>query len=1039
MSIRSFVVPALVAYAVAAGAQAPIDTAMFRALQWRNVSPNRGGRVTTAVGIPGNPLVYYMGAAGGGVWKTEDAGGTWKNVSDGYLKSGSIGDIAVFNGNPSVMYVGTGEAPVRGQMSSYGDGIYKSTDAGRTWTHIGLERTRQISRVLVHPTDANIVYVAAQGSRWAPSEDRGIYRSTDGGATWKRVLFVSPSSGASELEMDPTNPKILYTTFWDFQRTPWAIRSGGPGSGVWKSTDGGDTWAQLKTGLPPVMGRIGFAIAPSTPSRLYALVEADSGGLYRSDDAGATWRMTSSNHFLLTRPWYFMTLTVDPKNPDMVYAPGFYFMRSTDGGASFGMRPSTHTDNHRLWINPANSQNMIQTNDGGAAVSFDGGDTWSTNANQPTAQFYYLQTDDLFPYNLYAGQQDAGSVMISSRENFGGEGFPQNWKAIGGGETARLAFNPKHPDVVFATGFLGELHRHDQSNGFERSVTSFPGGQHLGSASIDLPYRYNWAAPITWSPFDWHVMYHGANVVFRSTDGDHWTPISPDLTRNNKAHQGRSGPFWHDGSGGEIYDNITTIVESPRERGTIWVGTDDGLVQVTRDNGKTWKNVTPPSWPEGLIQSIDVGSHANGTAYVAYSRHKWDDNTPHFMVTRNYGATWTDLATTLPQGDPARVIREDPVRKDLLFAGTEGGLWISFSGGEKWQSFQRGIPLVPITDLQIHHEDLIVATEGRGFYILDDMTPLRQFNEVVATAPLFLFSRPPAVRMAGTPRGGGLSGNAPIRYSLRSALGPNDTLQLDILNSAGNVIRHVAAEGGAAAEGRGGRGGGRGAGQGRGGRGGSDGAALGTDRGLNQFVWDFRGRDNASANMYSMRAGTYTVRMKLGATTVSKPLTVVPDPRAGGSALAEREHGTMSASLAGFIASIDRSLEGLRDVRTQARAIAERAKASPSAERDAAVRSLISSVDSLESVVVQTGPQNPGPYDVLSKQPRLMTDLSGLQSAIEGTSGPVTSGETEQFARLRARALSFTAASDRVLTTTLARVNSLLTASGMATIARRLR
>jgi len=977
------------------------DSTMFRALTWRNVLPNRGGRATTGVGVPRNPKLYYMGAAGGGVWKTEDAGGKWTNISDGYIKSGSIGDIAVYDANPSIIYVGTGEAPVRNQMSSYGDGMYKSTDAGKTWKHIGLEKTRQISRVVIHPTDSNIVYVAAQGSRWAPSEDRGIYRTMDGGATWKRILFVSPTTAASELMLDPTNPKVVYASTWDMMRTPWNIRSGGPGSGVFKSVDGGDTWTQLKTGLPSLMGRIGLDVARSMPNRLYALVEADSGGMYRSDDAGATWKRVSPNRMLLARPWYFMSITIDPKNPDVVYAPGFSFLKTSDGGATYATRPSTHSDNHRLWINPNNSDNMILTNDGGAAVSFDGGDNWSTTTNQATAQFYGVQTDDLFPYNLYAGQQDAGSVMMSSRDN-GGEAGSQNWKAIGGGETARLAFNPKKPDVIFATGFLGELHRHDQTNGFERGVTSFPGGQHLGSASIDLPYRYNWSAPLAWSPFDWHVMYHGANVLFRSTDGDHWTPISPDLTRNDKAHQGRSGPFWHDGSGGDIYNTITVVTESPRERGVIWVGTDDGLVQLTRDNGKTWKNVTPPAWGEGLIQSLELGPHANGTAYVAFSRHKWNDQRPYFMVTRDYGATWTDLAKSLPPEDPARVIREDPVRKDLLFAGTEAGLWISFDGGKQWQSFQHGVPVTPVSDIQIHDNDLIVATEGRGFFILDDMTPLRQFSATVASASLFLFSRPPAVRVAGSPRGGGLSGNALIRYSLGAALAANDTLQLDILNSAGTVVRHIATPGSTSASAAGGGRGGRGGG-GRGGRGGADSPALGVAKGTNQFTWDFRGRENANMNMYAMRAGTYTIRMRLGATTVSKPLSVLADPRANGSVLAEREHGTMSVALATTIADVNRTLDSLRAARTKA-------KASSNVDR-----SFVAEADSLESLIVNVGTENAGPLDILSNPPKLMTDLNGLQSTIEGTSGPVTSGEREQFARLKARSTSFLAGSNRLL------------------------
>jgi photosystem II stability/assembly factor-like uncharacterized protein len=1018
-----------------AHAQAPYDTSMFRALQWRNVAPNRGGRVTAGVGVPGNPKLYYIGATGGGVWKTEDAGGRWTNVSDGYIKSGSIGDIAVFDANPSIIYVGTGEQPVRGQMSSYGDGMYKSTDAGRTWTHIGLERTRQIARVVVHPTDANTVYVAAQGSRWAASDDRGVYRSTDGGATWKRVLFVSTIAGATALVMDPTNPKILYATFWDMQRTPWSIRSGGPGSGVWKTIDGGDTWTQLKSGLPSPMGRIGIAVAPATPNRMYALIEADSGGLYRTDDAGATWRLITGNRNLLTRPWYFMELSVDPKNSDVLWAPGFSFFRSTDGGVTFSQRPSTHSDNHRLWINPKNGENLLLLNDGGAAISFDGGDTWSTTANQPTAQIYAVQADDLFPYNLYGGQQDAGSIMISSRETFSVDGSGgQNWRTVGGGESAHMAYDPKKPDVVFATGFIGELHRHDRRTGFDRGVSEFPGGQHLGSSAIEAPYRFNWSAPLAWSPFDPRIIYHGANVLFRTTDGDNWVPMSPDLTRNQKERHGRSGPFWHDGSGGEIYNSITVISPSARERGTIWVGTDDGLVQLTRDDGKTWKNVTPASWGEGLVHTIDVGPHTNGTAYVAFSRIKWDDYTPHLYVTHDYGATWSDLGGGLPQGDPARVIREDPVRKDLLFAGTEWGLWMSFDAGTHWQATPRGVPAVPISDLIIHHDDLVVGTEGRGYWILDDITPLRQLSPRVANAPLHLFKSRPTVRIANNPRSGGIGSSASIRYSLASALAATDTLQLDILNSAGTVVRRLATSGGGSGAPSETRGGG-----GRGGRGAVDNQQLATARGLNQFVWDFRGRETPTGSLFAMRAGTYTVRMKLKGTTVSQSLVVLPDPRAGGTPLAEREHGAMSATLANTTADINRELADLREVRTQARALSEKVRGAPASPRDSAIHSLVTRIDSLESLVVNSsGFAEPGPLDILHTAPKLLTDLAGLLSTVEGTSGPVTSGEREQFARLRTRASQFMAASERLLTADVPKVNAFLTASGLSpTITRR--
>jgi photosystem II stability/assembly factor-like uncharacterized protein len=775
------------------------------------------------------------------------------------------------------------------------------------------------------------------------------------------------------------------------------------------------------------MGRIGLAIAPATPSRLYALVEADSGGMYRSDDGGLSWKRMSGNRMLQVRPWYFSTVTVDPKNSDVIYAPGYSVLRSSNGGVTYATRPSPHSDNHRLWINPSDTRNMILPTDGGVAVSFDSGDSWSPVENQPTGQFYAVQTDDLFPYNLYGGQQDGPSVKIPSRD-LGGDGggaTTSDWKLLAGGETAQYAFDPKKPDVVYSTGFLGELHRYDLTTGIQRSVTEYPGGQHLGSASIDLPYRFNWSAPLTWSPFDPKVMYHGANVLFRSTDGYNWIPISPDLTRNDKNHQGRSGPFWHDGSGGEIYNTIVHIVESPRERGTIWVGTDDGLVQLTRDNGHTWTNVTPPSWGEGLVYNIEVGPHANGTAYIAFSRRKWDDDTPHFFVTRDYGKTWTDLAMSLPQDYPARVIREDPVRKDLLYAGTEHGLWISFDGGHDWQSFQHGVPIVPISDMQIHHDDLIVATEGRAFWVLDDITPLRQFQPAVASAKLFLFKPKTAVRLNGNARSGGVVDSATFRYSLGAALGASDTLQLDVLNTAGIVVRHVATTGGAGGQiantGRGG-----------GGRGGDGAGQLGAARGLNQFAWDFRGRHAPTESLHAMPSGTYSVRMTLGGTTVSQPLVVVSDPRSGNTPAAEREHAAMVVTLTAMSEDLDRAVSNLRDIRAQARALLERARNSPVGARDAAIQSLIGSIDSLEAAVVTGGAAGPPvELDIMDVSPKLNTDIAELLSSVEGISGPVTSGEREQLARLRARSSALQAAAKRVLTTDVDRVNVLLASSGL--------
>jgi len=1058
----------LVVGAPSANAQSAYDTLLFRTLEYRNIGPFRAGRATTAVGVPGDSMTYYQGATGGGVWKTEDAGQTWRNISDGFFKSGSIGDIAVYRSNPSILYVGTGEAPVRMQMSSYGDGVYKSTDAGRTWRNIGLEKTRQISRVVVHPSDSNTVYVAAQGSRWGPTEDRGIYRSTDGGASWKKVLYVSPIAGAAELQMDPSNPRVLYATFWDFQRTPWSIRSGGPGSGVWKTTDGGDTWRQLKTGLPALMGKIRLGIAPSNPNRIYASVEYDSSGMFRSDDAGETWRAVAPDQGgIFTRPWYYMGVAVDPRNQDIVYVSASSLIKSVDGGVTYAVMATPHGDTHTLWINPQNPQNMINTDDGGTAISFNGGTSWSPIDNQPTAQFYAVQADDQFPYRLYGGQQDAGPVIIPSR-TFGNGITRADWRNAPGGESARFAFDPKDPTLVFSTNYMGIIQSEDAKTGLTRGLSTLP-GQHLGFAAAEMRYRYNWSAPLTSSPFDYRVMYHGGNRLMRSTDqGNTWVAISPDLTRNDASKHGRSGLFWHDGSGGEVYNTLFSIAPSKLVRGEIWVGTDDGLVQLTRDEGKTWADITPDR-REGLIYNIDVSPHDRGTAYVAYSRHKWDDYAPYIFKTTDYGKTWTNIARSLPQEHPARVVREDPKRRGLLYAATEYGVWISFDGGSSWQSFQRNLPMVPVSDLLVHHDDLLVATEGRGFWIMDDITPLHQVSPATTNSRLFLFAPRAATRVAGTGgRGGGGGGaagaagaaaaaartapnpplGAVVRYFLGNTLANGDTLKLEFADSARQVVRRfsmpsaassnaVNASADTAAGGRGGRGGGAGGGGGRGG-GISPPPQMTANRGLNQFAWDLRTTPVAGGTGAGqlVPSGRYTVRMTLGAMTVTQPIEIVPDPRTTSTRATEMLRYQLSRSLASTVGQMNSTLQELRNVRRQAGSLAERAKASPAADRDRAIQALIKKVDSLERelVVPPGGPSGPGSQAVLHTGAGLISESSGLQSTIENGFGPVTEGERWEKDDYDRQWRAIKAAADRVLTADLQRVNSLLAASGITPV-----
>lgn len=1060
----------LIAASLVGYGQTIYDSSLFKTLSWRNVGPFEGGRATTGVGVPGNAQLYYMGATGGGVWKSENGGQTWRNISDGFFATGSIGDIAVYANDPNIIYVGTGEAPVRGQMSSTGDGVYKSADAGKTWTHIGLEKTLQISRVVIHPRNPSLVYVAAQGNRWAPSDDRGVYRTSDGGATWKRIVFSSETAGASDIEMDPSDPNTLYAAFWDLERFPWAIRSGGSGSGIWKTTDGGDHWERLTAGLPEMMGKIRLAISSAKTSRVYAAIECETSGLFRSDDAGKTWQQVNRQGGLASRPFYYMGVTADPKNQDIVYYSGASLLKSTDGGKTFSAITTRHSDTHSLWINPADPQNMIDTDDGGAEVSFDAGKSWSPIDNQPTGQFYAAQTDDQFPYRIYGGQQDGSAKAVLSRAF--GRGDRSNWTRISADETARLAFDPKNPRVVYSSDYQGILHRTDMLTGLSQDVSAWP-GQKLGTDGAEMTYRFGWSSPVAWSPFDLNLIYHAANVLFRTSDqGVTWTQISPDLTRNDKAHQGRSGLWWHDGSGGEVYNTIYSIVESPHERGTIWVGTDDGLVQLTRDGGRNWTNVTPKDWPEGWVYNIEVSPHDKATAYVALSRHRTGDPAPHFYKTADYGRTWTDLAVSLPQEYPARVIREDPKRKGLLFAATEYAVWISFDDGQHWQVFQQNLPRVPISDLTIHDDDLIAATEGRGFWIMDDITPLRQITPQSGSTDLYLFKPRNTYRILDVPAGPMLASppgwNPPdgvmIRYLLARQLTAADKLRLEIVNTQGEVVRTyhstvptpstptsrnagnepmtaepklddstarqmTAQKQPSEIDG----------GQVRGQRTGSGGStssaprlvALTSDQGLNQIVWDFRGTAllGTTGNGPLLPSGRYQIRMTLGATTVSQPFELLSDPRAHNTAPSETERLVLTRHLMQVAADTNVTVRELSDVLKQARDLEQRANSAPANVREG----ILFFANQLDSFAKRMQPSRTGPGDqtVLNVGAGPMGLLSTLQNAVDTGDGPVTQGERLRATEIEAECVNVRRLAKNTINAGVARVNALAQSAGL--------
>ena len=706
----------------------------FKVVKWRNIGPFRGGRSVCASGVPGDSQTYFMGTTGGGLWKTDDAGQHWSNVSDGFFKTGSVGAVAVSESDPNVIYVGMGEHAPRGVMTSHGDGVYKSTDSGKTWKHLGLAETQHISRIVIHPKNPNVVFVAAQGALHAATQERGIYKTTDGGKTWKRVHFVNERSGCSELSMDMNNPDVLYATMWEHQRKPWIVISGGEGSGVYKSDDAGESWKPIHEGLPKEKGKMAIAVSRSNSEKVYALVESDSqkekGGLFVSANAGKSWSRVSKDHRLIQRAWYYTEVFVDPNDENTVYVLSAPALRSIDGGKSWETLSGTHGDYHDLWINPNNSKNMVIANDGGAAITFNYAKSWSRQSNMPTAQLYRVNVDNQFPYRVYAGQQDNSSIRIASME-MGGFGITEkSWDASAGGESAFLAFDPDNPRYVLGGSYLGTINVLDTQAAAGTKIMSSP-IQYLGRAARDMKYLFNWNAPIIWSKHEPNTYYHAAQYLLRTRDrGQSWEKVSPDLTRNQDNKQGKGGgPYTVEAVGAENYGTISYVAESPHEKGVIWTGSDDGLVHLTRDGGKTWNNVTPEDLEECLINAIEISPHDKGTAYIATTRYKFNDKRPGLYKTNDYGKTWTPINDGIPNGSFTRVVREDDKRRGLLFAGTETGLYLSWDDGKQWKPFQLNLPVTPILDLIIRHGDVIVATSGRSFWILDDLELIRQIDK----------------------------------------------------------------------------------------------------------------------------------------------------------------------------------------------------------------------------------------------------------------------------------------------------------------------
>jgi photosystem II stability/assembly factor-like uncharacterized protein len=1018
-------------------------------LDWRLVGPQRGGRVVAVAGDVTNRETYYFGACAGGVWKTTDAGIFWRNVSDGFFNTAAVGAIAVSQSDPNVIYVGTGETAIRGNVS-HGDGVYKSTDGGQTWQNVGLQNTRHIGRVRIHPTNPDVVYVAALGHVWGPNPERGVYRTTDGGKTWDHILFKSDRAGSHDLWMDPSNPRILYAAIWQAQRFPHALSSGGEDSGIWKSTDGGDTWTELthKPGLPDdkILGKIGIASSPAQPERVWALVEAVHGGLFRSDDGGETWEKVNDEAKLRTRAWYYMHIVPDPVDPNTVYIMNYNFWKSIDGGKTFEGIPSRHGDEHDVWIDPNDNNRLIKGDDGGAAISFNGGRSWSTINNQPTAQMYHVTADNAVPYRIYGSQQDNSAISVPSA-TVEGAIHERNSFQPGGGESGYIALKPSDPDIIVAGAigsgnFNGRLLRYNRRTGETHNITVWPDVAGMGSGAGDMKYRFQWTFPIFYSQHEPDTLYVAGNRVFRSKDdGMNWEVVSDDITRNDPSRLGPSGgPITKDNTGAEAYCTIFALMESPQTAGLFWAGTDDGLVKISRDSGATWEDITPPDLPEwALISIIDPSPHDPGTAYVAATRYKVDDLQPYLYKTTDYGKSWTKITNGIPATEFTRTIREDPKQKGLLFAGTETGVYVSFDDGANWERVNGGLPVTPIYDLIIKDDDLVIATHGRSFYILDDITPLRDLARGTATDGAVLFGMRPKSRIRNyegygsnpakghaTYRGTGTSQVSFVQEKrpdgsmkdilLDAAANPydgvvvtyflpekaKDKAELAFLDSDGAVIRSFSSK----PEGKTKAGAGSATETAEGEEGTStpssdeqekekQGQVVPTDAGVNRFHWDMRYEsaevpEGAEMDPWDkplgpkVVPGSYTVRLTVGDQTFTQSLEVVKDPRRDVSDADLKAQFDLLLKIRDRLSDTNRGINRIRRIRSQ---VDEWEKRTKDTEGSEAIQAAAKGVkDELKAIEEELTDLTAGKSPLMAPA-RLFEKLNALTEFVDGADG----------------------------------------------------
>jgi len=1052
-SLSRFATAALLALLVpAAGAQRPrttpaaapaIDTTLLGSLKYRSIGPFRGGRSTAIAGHAASPYLFYSGSTGGGMWKTEDAGQSWAPISDKFF-GGVIGSIDVADSDPNVIYVGTGSQDVRGN-SSTGRGMWKSTDAGRTWKFAGLRETGALGRTVVHPTNPDLVYAAALGHPFGKNRERGIYRSKDGGATWQQVLFLNDSTGASDLVMNPSNPRILYAGMWRGERKPWTMISGGLEGGVYKSVDGGDTWAKLAGGLPTgLVGKVGLTVSPANPDRVWAMVEAEpEGGLYRSDDAGTSWTRVNAENKIRQRAWYYYRIVADPANENQVWLMSVQLHKSVDGGRTFAAVSVPHGDTHDLWINPENPRIMGLSDDGGSVVTLTGGKSWSSMNLMPTAELYDVIVDHGYPYRVYTAQQDNTSISVPAWLDANTLHPLNAWQNAGGCETGPVALHPDHPDVIYGGCYGGAINRYEPKRDVRRNVIAYP-QQQVGQKGSEVKYRFQWVAPILVSRHDRNTVYHASQVVHRTRDGGMtWTVISPDLSTNDKSTQGMpGGPINGDQTGVEMFNTIFALAEDPADAKTLWTGSDDGRVHITRDGGSTWSDVTPRDMPKfGTVNRIDLSGQMPGRAYIAVHRYRLDDFAPYAWRTDDYGRTWTRIAdgtNGIPADVPVRVVREDLRRAGLLYAGTEFGIFVSIDNGVRWQSLQRNLPVVPISDLQLWNDDLIVGTQGRSLWILDDLSPLQQLAAARPSAPVHLY-RPRNVVRSDRSQSGGAGGveavleappqGATMHLALRDSVTVPYTVEVRTGN--GVIVRTFSTD---TAESRR-----------------RQQAVLPVKAGAHAVSWDLTWPGPLMApdqllwgytGGIRVVPGDYEVRLMAGNVTQSHRFTVLPDPRLTDVTPADYVAQFETARvLRDTLESLNRSLETVRGVRTQAKASLDQAtKAGVAGELAPLATTLQATLDSLENMM--TEPRIKVGYDVLRFGGRLDNQLAETYGNVTGTNGYIhggpegrpTSGAIERSGDLVGQWNPLVKRLEQVLTRDVAAFNAKVTALGVAPI-----